>query len=216
MIARVHGLATAAGCQLVAQLRPRGGRQRRALRDLGDQRRTLLRDARRSPLSRNVSRKRAFEMLMTGEFIDAETARDWGLVNRVVPVGRSSTAEVARAGARDRRPSRASPSETGKRMFYRQLEMTLDEATAYAAEVMARNMLAEDAGEGIDAFLGEARTGLEGALRAAQRLRARAAGGRARAARGPAARAVPGSGTSVSWKRTKIPSVDGSRRPAPG
>jgi enoyl-CoA hydratase/carnithine racemase len=103
------------------------------------------------PLSRNVPRKRAFEMLMTGAFIDAETARDWGLVNRVVPADQLD-AEVAALAVEIAGKSRVAV-ETGKRMFYRQLEMTLDEATAYAAEVMARNMLAEDTAEGIDAFI---------------------------------------------------------------
>ncbi len=152
VIAKVQGLATAAGCQIVAScdlaVAASDARFATSGIDVG-----LFCATPAVPLSRNVSRKRAFEMLMTGEFIDAETARDWGLVNRVVPA-QQLDAEVdalARAIASKSRVA----VETGKRMFYRQLEMTLDEATAYAAEVMARNMLAEDAGEGIDAFLGK-------------------------------------------------------------
>ena len=152
VIAKVQGLATAAGCQLVAScdlaVAASDARFATSGIDIG-----LFCATPAVPLSRNVSRKRAFEMLMTGAFIDAETARDWGLVNRVVPA-QQLDAEVA-ALAREIASKSRVCVETGKRMFYRQLEMTLDEATAYAAEVMARNMLAEDAGEGIDAFIGK-------------------------------------------------------------
>jgi enoyl-CoA hydratase/carnithine racemase len=150
VIAKVQGLATAAGCQLVAScdlaVAASDARFATSGIDVG-----LFCATPAVPLSRDVSRKRAFEMLMTGEFIDAETARDWGLVNRVVPA-RQLGAEVAALARVIASKSRVAV-ETGKRMFYRQLEMTLDEATAYAAEVMARNMMAEDAGLGIDAFL---------------------------------------------------------------
>jgi enoyl-CoA hydratase/carnithine racemase len=150
VIARVHGLATAAGCQLVAScdLAVASSEARFATSgiDVG-----LFCATPAVPLSRDVSRKRAFELLVTGEFIDAETALAWGLVNRVVPP-HALDAEVAALAAVIAAKSRVAV-ETGKRMFYRQLEMTLDEATAYAAEVMARNMLAEDVSEGIDAFL---------------------------------------------------------------
>jgi enoyl-CoA hydratase/carnithine racemase len=150
VIAKVQGLATAAGCQLVAScdLAVASSEARFATSgiDVG-----LFCATPAVPLSRDVSRKRAFELLMTGEFIDAETARAWGLVNRVVPP-HALDAEVAALAGLIASKSRVAV-ETGKRMFHRQLEMTLDEATAYAAEVMARNMLAEDVGEGIDAFL---------------------------------------------------------------
>ena len=151
VIAKVQGLATAAGCQLVAScdLAVAASDARFATSGINV---GLFCATPAVPLSRNVSRKRAFEMLMTGEFIDAETARDWGLVNRVVPAHQLDGEVAALAGAITSKSRVA--VETGKRMFHRQLEMTLDEATAYAAEVMARNMLAEDAGEGIDAFLG--------------------------------------------------------------
>jgi len=152
VIAKVQGLATAAGCQLVAScdLAVAASDTRFATSGINV---GLFCATPAVPLSRDVSRKRAFEMLMTGGFIDAETARDWGLVNRVVPA-QQLDAEVD-ALAREIRSKSRVAVETGKRMFYRQLEMTLDEATAYAAEVMARNMLAEDAAEGIDAFIGK-------------------------------------------------------------
>jgi enoyl-CoA hydratase/carnithine racemase len=150
VIAKVHGLATAAGCQLVAtcDLAVAASDARFATSGINA---GLFCATPAVPLSRDVSHKRAFEMLMTGAFIDAETARDWGLVNRVVPASQLD-AEVA-ALAREIASKSRVAVETGKRMFYRQLEMTFDEATAYAAEVMARNMLADDAGEGIDAFI---------------------------------------------------------------
>lgn len=150
VIAKVQGLATAAGCQLVAtcDLAVAASDARFATSGINA---GLFCATPAVPLSRDVSRKRAFEMLMTGAFIDAETARDWGLVNRVVPASHLD-AEVA-ALAREIASKSRVAVETGKRMFYRQLEMTFDEATAYAAEVMARNMLAEDVAEGIDAFI---------------------------------------------------------------
>jgi enoyl-CoA hydratase/carnithine racemase len=150
VIAKVQGIATAAGCQLVAScdlaVAATDARFATSGINVG-----LFCATPAVPLSRNVPRKRAFEMLMTGAFIDAETARDWGLVNRVVPADQLD-AEVAALAVEIAGKSRVAV-ETGKRMFYRQLEMTLDEATAYAAEVMARNMLAEDTAEGIDAFI---------------------------------------------------------------
>ena len=102
-------------------------------------------------LSRAVGRKAAMEMLLTGELIDAATAKAIGLVNRVVPAAELSTAtlELARQIA----AKSAFTLAIGKEAFYRQAEMGLAEAYRYAGEVMTRNMLARDAGEGIDAFL---------------------------------------------------------------
>ena len=150
VIAQVHGIATAAGCQLVAScdLAVAASDARFATSGINV---GLFCATPAVPLSRDVSRKRAFEMLITGEFIDAETARAFGLVNRVVPPEELADAVAALAGEIMTKSRVA--VETGKRMFQRQLEMTLDEASAYAAEVMARNMLADDAGEGIDAFI---------------------------------------------------------------
>ena len=102
-------------------------------------------------LSRNVSRKRAMEMLLTGDFIDAPTARDFGLVNRVVPLDRLD-AEIGYLTNSIQAKSAVAVA-AGKRMFYPQLEVGMKEAYDQAAEVMACNMMAEDAGEGIDAFI---------------------------------------------------------------
>jgi enoyl-CoA hydratase/carnithine racemase len=150
VVARVHGVATAAGCQLVAtcDLAVASASARFATSgiDVG-----LFCATPAVPLSRNVSRKRAFEMLATGEFIDAATALDWGLVNRVVPAVELDAAVLALAltlAAKSPVALRA-----GKRLFARQLAAGLEEAYALACEAMASNLLAEDAGEGIDAFL---------------------------------------------------------------
>jgi enoyl-CoA hydratase/carnithine racemase len=154
VIARVQGVATAAGCQLVAAcdlaVASRDARFATSGIDVG-----LFCSTPAVPLSRAVPRKRAFEMLMTGEFIDADTALAIGLVNRVVAPAELDTATAALA----RTVAEKSPVAvaTGKRMFYRQLDLDLDRAYAYAAGVMAENMQAEDAREGIAAFLGKRR-----------------------------------------------------------
>ena len=103
------------------------------------------------PVSRNVSQKRAFEMLMTGYFIDAPTALAWGLVNRVVP-GPMLDAEVAALAAQLMDKPRAVLA-AGKRFFYRQLEATLEQAYEDASDVITRNMLGKDAQEGVAAFV---------------------------------------------------------------
>ena len=102
-------------------------------------------------LSRNVARKHAMEMLLTGEMADAEAAQAMGLVNRVVPEAELDQATMELAG----RIASKSPLTLaiGKEAFYRQLEMPLDDAYAYASRVMTENMMAHDAEEGIDAFL---------------------------------------------------------------
>src|SRR4029077_11676072 len=104
-------------------------------------------------LTRAVGRKAAMEMLLTGELIDAPRAHALGLVNRVVPDGELDKAVAALAG----QIVAKSPLTLaiGKEAFYRQAEMGLDEAYAYASEVMTRNMLARDAAEGMDACLGK-------------------------------------------------------------
>ena len=102
-------------------------------------------------VARNVSRKRAMELLLTGELIDAPTALDWGLVNRVVP-GAEIDAAVHALAQKIARKSRAAVA-LGKRAFYAQLEQGLAGAYALAGQTMACNMLDPDAAEGIDAFL---------------------------------------------------------------
>jgi len=149
VIARVHGIATAAGCQLVAQcdLAVASDSARFAVSGINV---GLFCSTPSVPLSRNVSRKQAMEMLLTGDFIDAHTAVQRGLVNRAVPAAELDAA-VSDLAQKILAKSMVAVS-TGKRMFYKQLEMGLDAAYQYAAETMACNMMADDAGEGIDAF----------------------------------------------------------------
>ncbi len=150
VIARVHGIATAAGCQLVAacDLAIAADTARFAVSGINV---GLFCSTPAVALSRNVTAKRAFDMLVTGRFVDAATAVAWGLVNEAVPEDALDTA-VARKVAEIVAKSPAAV-RYGKQMFYRQRELPLDEAYAYAGDVMARNMMEEDAGEGIDAFL---------------------------------------------------------------
>lgn len=150
VIAAVNGLATAAGCQLVAQcdLAVAADNARFAVSgiNLG-----LFCSTPAVALSRNISRKRAAEMLFTGEFIGASTALEWGLVNRVAPAGRlmETTHELANNLKAKPRASLA----LGKALFYRQLETGLKPAYDDASRTIAGNMTAEDAQEGVDAFL---------------------------------------------------------------
>lgn len=150
VIARVHGVATAAGCQLVAScdLAVAATTARFATPGVNI---GLFCCTPMVALSRNVGRKAAMEMLLTGELIDAARARELGLVNRVVPEAELDAAVAALAG----QIAAKSPLTLaiGKGAFYRQAEMGLDDAYAYVSEVMTRNMLARDAAEGIDAFL---------------------------------------------------------------
>ena len=150
VIARVHGIATAAGCQLVAQcdLAVASDQARFAVSGINV---GLFCSTPSVSLGRNVLRKQAMEMLLTGDFIDAQRAEERGLVNRVVPADRLD-AEVRKLADAIIGKSQVAVS-TGKKMFYRQLELGMEAAYAYAAEVMACNMMANDAGEGIDAFM---------------------------------------------------------------
>lgn len=150
VIAQVHGVATAAGCQLVATC------------DLA----VASEDARFATpgvkiglfcttpmvaLTRAIGRKRAMEMLLTGKMIDAATAESWGLINRAVPAGEleAATRQLAHEAAS------ASPLtlSIGKQAFYTQVDLDQPKAYAYAKEVMSMNALAGDAQEGISAFL---------------------------------------------------------------
>jgi enoyl-CoA hydratase/carnithine racemase len=150
VIARVHGVATAAGCQLVAtcDLAVAADSARFATPGVNI---GLFCSTPMVALSRAVGRKDAMGMLLTGDLIDAARAREIGLVNRVVPEAELDAAIAALAG----QIAAKSPLvlAIGKEAFYRQAEMDLEGAYRYAAEVMTRNMLARDAGEGIDAFL---------------------------------------------------------------
>lgn len=149
VIAQVDGIATAAGCQLVANcdLAIASEQSRFAVSgiDVG-----LFCSTPSVPLSRNVSRKRAFEMLMTGEFIDAHKAQEWGLLNHVVAGDELDNAVQALANKILKKSAVA--VATGKGLFYKQLEMPLAKAYELAGETMACNMMAEDVTEGINAF----------------------------------------------------------------
>lgn len=150
VIARVHGMAVAAGCQLVGMcdLAVAAKEARFAVSgvNLG-----LFCTTPGVALSRNVGRKQAFEMLVTGDFIDAETACARGLVNRVV-AAEQLDAEVKRLSDSICAKSPMAVA-MGKQAFYRQVEMGLDGAYQLAAETMACNMMAEDTQGGIDAFI---------------------------------------------------------------
>ncbi len=150
VIARVHGIATAAGCQLVAMcdLAVASEQARFAVSgiNLG-----LFCSTPSVALARNVGRKRAFEMLMTGEFIDAATACDIGLVNQVVPADALDSAVDRLAARIAAQPQTA--VRMGKALFYRQLEMGMEAAYQLAGQTMACNMMDPDALEGVQAFL---------------------------------------------------------------
>ena len=150
VIARVHGIATAAGCQLVAQCDLAVAAEEARFATSGIKI-GLFCATPAVPVTRNIGRKQAMEMLLTGDFIDAPTALSWGLVNRVVPVGELDQAVADLAG----RITSKSPASIalGKQLFYRQLDAGMDGAYDLAAETMACNMTAEDARDGIDAFI---------------------------------------------------------------
>lgn len=150
VIARAHGVATAAGCQLVAacDLAIAADDARFAVSgvNLG-----LFCSTPAVALSRTMSAKRAFDMLITGRFIDAATAQDFGLLNEVVPVA-DLDAAVARKTA-DILSKDPVAVRYGKAMFARQRQMSLAEAYAFAGDVMARNMMEPSTLMAIDAFL---------------------------------------------------------------
>ena len=150
VIAAVNGIATAAGCQLVAQcdlaVASQDARFAASGVNLG-----LFCSTPAVALSRNVSRKRAAEMLFTGDFIDAATAAQWGLVNRVVAHDR--LAEATRELADNLKSKPREVLALGKSLFYRQLETTLGAAYSDASRTIAANMAADVAREGVDAFL---------------------------------------------------------------
>ncbi|MGZ8993630.1 MAG: enoyl-CoA hydratase [Burkholderiaceae bacterium] len=150
VIARVHGIATAAGCQLVAMcdLAVASSDAKFAVSGINV---GLFCSTPGVALSRNIGRKQAFEMLVTGDFIDAETARERGLVNRVVPadqldaeIDKLTTSIVSKP---------ASALAMGKDLFYRQLETGIEAAYQLAGQTMACNMIDDSAQEGVQAFM---------------------------------------------------------------
>ncbi len=150
VIARIHGIATAAGCQLVSMcdLAVAADVAKFAVSGINV---GLFCSTPAVGLARNLGRKASLEMLLTGDFIDAMEAKTRGLINRVVPAD-ALDAEIERLAGSILAKS-AVAIRIGKGMFYKQLEMGLSDAYDYAAEVMACNMMSEDAGEGIDAFM---------------------------------------------------------------
>ncbi|WP_368040256.1 enoyl-CoA hydratase [Ruegeria atlantica] len=150
VIAQVHGIATAAGCQLVATcdlaIAAEGTRFGVNGVNIG-----LFCSTPMVALSRNIPRKRAFEMLTTGEFITAERAAELGLINRAVPekVLEQETMALAELLA----AKLGSAVKVGKQAFYKQLDMSIEQAYAYTGEVMAQNMMHRDTEEGISAFI---------------------------------------------------------------
>jgi enoyl-CoA hydratase/carnithine racemase len=150
VIAEVQGVATAAGCQLVATCDLAVASERAAFATPGV-RIGLFCTTPMVALSRAVGRKRALQMLLTGEMVDAATAADWGLINQVVP------AEELQAATR-KLACRIADASTltvaiGKQAYYTQIDLDQGKAYAYAKEVMSLNSLAADAQEGIAAFL---------------------------------------------------------------
>lgn len=150
VIARVHGIATAAGCQLVAMcdLAVASADAKFAVSGINV---GLFCSTPGVALSRNVGRKQAFEMLVTGDFIDAATARDRGLVNRVVPADQLD-AEIEELVA-SILSLPGSAISMGKDLFYRQLETGIGAAYQLAEQTMACNMIDESAQEGVQAFM---------------------------------------------------------------
>ena len=150
VIAEVHGIATAAGCQMVASCDLAVASEDASFATSGINV-GLFCSTPMVALSRAIGRKAAMEMLLTGDFIDASTAKALGLINQVVPIAglRQATDALARKIAAKSMAAIA----LGKTAFYRQIEMDLSAAYACASEVMTTNMLAYDAAEGIDAFI---------------------------------------------------------------
>jgi len=150
VIAQVHGLATAAGCQLVATCDLAIASEHAAFATPGVKI-GLFCTTPMVALSRAIGRKRAMEMLLTGKLIDAATAFDWGLINRVVPADQLE-AETRRLACQIAEASSFTVA-LGKQAYYSQIDLDQPKAYAYAKEVMTMNALADDAQEGMSAFL---------------------------------------------------------------
>ncbi len=152
VIAQVQGIATAAGCQLVAACDLAVAAEEAAFATPGVKI-GLFCTTPMVELTRAIGRKRALQMLLTGELVDAHTAADWGLINQVVAAAgleaatRKLAAKVAEASSL--------VVAIGKQAFYTQIDLDQPKAYAYAKEVMSMNALAADAQEGITAFLGK-------------------------------------------------------------
>jgi enoyl-CoA hydratase/carnithine racemase len=150
VVAKVHGVATAAGCQLVAAcdlaVAEEGARFATPGVKIG-----LFCSTPMVPLSRAIGRKRAMEMLLTGQPVDAATAAEWGLINRAVPA-QDLKSETRMLACRIAEASDVTVA-IGKQAFYTQIDLDQTKAYGYAKEVMTMNLMAADAQEGISAFL---------------------------------------------------------------
>lgn len=152
VIAQVQGIATAAGCQLVATCDLAVASDQAAFATPGVKI-GLFCTTPMVALSRAIGRKRALQMLLTGEMVDAATAADWGLINLVVPA--DELANATRKLATRIAEASSLTVALGKEAFYAQIDLDQPKAYAYAKEVMSMNSLAADAQEGISAFLGK-------------------------------------------------------------
>ncbi len=152
VIAQVQGIATAAGCQLVATCDLAVASTEATFATPGVKI-GLFCSTPMVAVTRAIGRKRAMEMLLTGRAIDAATAADWGLVNRVVPS--AGLASETRKLAMQIAEASGFTVALGKKAFYRQIDLDQAGAYEYAKEVMSQNALADDAQEGISAFLGK-------------------------------------------------------------
>jgi enoyl-CoA hydratase/carnithine racemase len=152
VIAEVQGIATAAGCQLVATCDLAVAAEEAAFATPGVKI-GLFCTTPMVALTRAIGRKRALQMLLTGEMVDARTAAEWGLINQVTPAAAlpAATRELARKVA----AASSLVVAIGKQAFYTQIDLDQPKAYAYAKEVMSMNALAADAQEGIGAFLGK-------------------------------------------------------------
>ena len=150
VIAEVNGLATAAGCQLVATC-DLAFASSEASFGVNGVNIGLFCSTPMVALSRNIGRKKTFEMLITGDYISAETARSYGLVNSVIHSQKLHEETLQSATKISKKLSSA--VKIGKKAFYKQLELSIENAYNYTAEVMTENMLLKDTKEGIDAFI---------------------------------------------------------------
>jgi enoyl-CoA hydratase/carnithine racemase len=152
VVARVHGLATAAGCQLVASADLAVASENAGFAAPGGKGGWFCHTP-MVAIARNIGRKRAAEMALTGDIIDAQTALDWGLVNQVVPAGQlaAATADLLERVTRGSAQSKG----IGKQALYVQIDLDQPKAYAYAIEVMAATSQLPDAREGMRAFLGK-------------------------------------------------------------
>jgi len=150
VIAQVQGIATAAGCQLVATCDLAIASEEARFATPGVKI-GLFCTTPMVALTRAIGRKRAMQMLLTGEFVGAGTAADWGLINQVVPA--AELADATRSMAHKIAEASSLVVGLGKQAFYTQIDLDQPKAYAYAKEVMSMNALAEDAQEGIGAFL---------------------------------------------------------------